>query len=213
MTDPDELGAIEEEREFESLYGRWDPLTPEEVRDLMDGYTGSWWIAGGYAIEAFTGVSRPHHDVDMVIWRSDLYELRRHLGGRFHLWSVGGGMLRPLNEEFPELHEKSSQVWVRTNASEDWLLDVLMNDRKEGLWVFKRRPEWAYPLDEVTWVDVSGVTYLRPEYVLAMKARHARPQDEVDLQITLPELSAEARTWLRQGIAVMHPDHDWLNVI
>lgn len=49
---------------FFDVYGEWDPLTPAELRDLMEGFPDPWWVAGGYAIETFTGVAQHHEDID-----------------------------------------------------------------------------------------------------------------------------------------------------
>jgi len=35
--------------------GPWDPLRPAEVAGLLDGCPIAWWIAGGYAVDAFVG--------------------------------------------------------------------------------------------------------------------------------------------------------------
>ena len=65
---------------FYDVYGAWDPLTPAELARLMDGFPRPWWIVGGYAIEAFTGVPRFHEDIDLVIFTSDFPHLRAQLG-------------------------------------------------------------------------------------------------------------------------------------
>ena len=51
---------------------------------------------GGRAIEAFTGVSRPHEDIDIELLRADLAEFRAPVDSRYHLWSVSDGALTPL---------------------------------------------------------------------------------------------------------------------
>src|SRR5207253_191913 len=34
---------------------KWDPLTPEQVRELLRDLTVRWWIAGGWALDLFLG--------------------------------------------------------------------------------------------------------------------------------------------------------------
>jgi hypothetical protein len=67
---------------FLDVYGEWDPLTPGELRDLMDGFPDPWWVAGGYAIEAFTGVARHHEDIDLVVFSTPevtlLFKAKQH---------------------------------------------------------------------------------------------------------------------------------------
>ena len=60
------------EEEFFRLYGRWEPLAPRAVTALFEPMGIPWWIAGGYAMEAFTGVARHHTDIDVSIFRRDL---------------------------------------------------------------------------------------------------------------------------------------------
>ena len=45
-----------EELAFQRLYGPWRPLSLGDVKSLFTSLEIPWWIAGGYAIEAFTGV-------------------------------------------------------------------------------------------------------------------------------------------------------------
>ena len=90
-----------EEREFQRLWGPWAPSTPSDAASLFDGFPRPWWISGGWAIEAFTGVMRPHKDVDVTIFRRDLGALREHFRGRLDLWAAGSGTLRPLDDQRP----------------------------------------------------------------------------------------------------------------
>lgn len=58
---------------------------------LMAGFGGGWWLAGGRALEAWTGVVREHDDVDVAIRRADLPTFRHHVSGRFHVWAAFSG--------------------------------------------------------------------------------------------------------------------------
>ena len=53
-----------DDAEFLALYGDWAPRTPNDVARLFDGYDGLWWVAGGWALEAFSGKTRQHGDID-----------------------------------------------------------------------------------------------------------------------------------------------------
>ena len=94
------LGVTEqisaEELAFRRLYGDWQPFDVAGARAFFAGYDRPWWIVGGHAVEAFTGAVRRHEDIAVVIFRRDLEAFRDHVGARFHVWSVGSGMLRPL---------------------------------------------------------------------------------------------------------------------
>ncbi len=57
--------------------GRWQPLALDELADVMSGAAGSWWGAGGWAMELHLGrQTRAHADLDVLV-------LRRALGPVF----------------------------------------------------------------------------------------------------------------------------------
>jgi hypothetical protein len=60
--------------EPESWDHLWRPIEdPAEVGILFAHFPGIWCIAGGWALDLFTGEqSRPHEDIDIVVARSDL---------------------------------------------------------------------------------------------------------------------------------------------
>ena len=202
----------EEERAFRRLYGDWQPMDPEAAKAFLEGYDRPWWVVGGHAIEAFTGRSRRHEDIDLVIFRRDLAAFRRHVGDRFHIWSVGSGMLRPLNDDFPEPHPEAGQVWLREHAQAPWVMDGILNDDLGGRWVSRRDPEHVADLGDVTFVR-EGIRYLDPEIVLHHKARLDRPKDRADLDAAWPLLDADKRRWLRDAVHRERPDHPWLEML
>jgi hypothetical protein len=64
-----------------------------------------------------------------------------------------------------------------------------------------------------TWASVApgdAARFLRPELVLFMKARVARPKDDADLERILPKLEPAARDRLRGWLELVHPGHRWL---
>jgi hypothetical protein len=199
------------DEEFERLYGPWDPLLPTEVADYLNGFDAPWWVAGGWSIEAFTGVRRHHEDIDVSIFHRDLPRLRTAMAGRAHIWSAGSGALRPVNDDWPDLHPDASQVWLREHASAPWRVDVLVNPDDDGRWVNRRWAEHVAPLEEITWVGNDGVTYLNPEIALLFKAKLQRPKDDRDLDVAWPLLTPDQRAWLRDAVrATEGEDHPWL---
>ena len=123
-----------DEEAFQLLYGRWDPLEPEQVADLLSALTGRWCIAGGRAARV-GATARQHDDTDVVVRADDLDELRKALQD-WHLWEANSGTLRPLLPG-AALTEGCDQLWARRNAQEPWQLDLLL-DRSGDEWVFKR---------------------------------------------------------------------------
>ena len=129
---------VAEEDAFRRLYGEWQALDPAGTAAFMAGYPGEWWVVGGWAIEAFTGVARRHEDIDLVSGRRDLPLLRAHVGDRHHIWSAGGGAIRPVNDDWPEPHAEAGQVWLRDHATAPWFLDCILREDRDGLWVSRR---------------------------------------------------------------------------
>ncbi len=203
-------GLDTEELAFQRLYGPWRPAWPDQARELFADFPGEWWIAGGWSIEVFTGVERPHEDIDVSLWRKDVGRLRSTLDGRYDLWSNASGRLLPLTAKRPELPDDAEQIWLRRHALAPWEYDLVINPDRDGRWVFRRDPSMDFALDEITWIAPDGLRYITPEMTLAYKARHSRPKDEQDLAATLPLLTPTRRTWLADMIHHLHPDHPWL---
>ena len=202
--------------ELTRLYGPWAGRTPADAARLLADYPGRWWIAGGWAIEAFTGVRRHHGDLDLEVLRVDLPLLRRHLAGRLDVWAAADGGLRPLlPSDEPDgaadtvLPPGCGQVWLRPSGAEPWEYDVLLMTGDRDTWEFKRDRRIQLPLSDISW-SRDGVHYLRPEIQLLLKARGLRPKDQHDFDATLPLLSRESRVWLSKSLELAHPGHRWL---
>ncbi len=196
--------------EFERLYGPLARLRPDAVAGLLDGMDAPWWIVGGWAIEAFTGERRDHDDVDVCILECDAPSLIAHFLGTHHVWVTGGGTLRPVLSATQRLPRWMHQIWVRENATEPWLLDVIVTPDRDGRWVFRRDPAVVLDLERVTWIAGDGLLYQRPEIILAFKAALNRPKDRSDLEAALPRLDVASRSWLADTIDRIHPSHPWL---
>jgi hypothetical protein len=199
-----------DDAEFERLYGPWDSLDPAEAQELLADFPGPWWVVGGWAVEAFSGVHREHHDVDVAIFKSDLPALLDLVGDRYDVWSVGSGALRPINETWPEPPAGAGQVWLREHAQAPWVIDLLINEDRDGQWV-SRREEWSAPLDEVTWVGDDRIRYQNPEVVLHHKGLGNEEKDRADRDAVWPLMDDAQRAWLREAVLrVYGADHPWL---
>ena len=199
----------EDDRAFWDVYGAWDPLSVGELREVMQGFPEPWWLVGGHAIEAFTGVHRPHEDIDVVVFSDAVPALRRQLGSRFHLWSNHSGTFRVIDDAHPDPLDPLSQVWIRESAASPWRADFVLNLSRDGRWVSRRDDTHVAALDDVTWVATDGVRHQNPEIVLHHKARRARPKDEWDRDRVLPLLDSRQRRWLADAVRRTYPDHAW----
>jgi hypothetical protein len=201
--------------EITRLYGPWLQRTPVDAAALFAGYPGRWWIAGGWAIEAFTEIQRKHGDLDPSVPRSELPLLRRHLTDRLDLWAADQGSLRPLIPEDAaddQLPASCENVWARPSGRDPWEYDIILMDAAASTWTFKRDRRISRPLDEIVW-SRDGIRYLRPEVQLLHKANGLRAKDQVDFDATVPLLDAQDRRWLREAMILAHPDHPWIDLL
>lgn len=205
-----------DDAEFEKLYGPWADLTPHDVARMFDGYEGLWWIAGGWSLEAFTGIARPHGDIDPSVLRAELPALRRHLAGRLHVWMASSGALKPLvSDNRPDaaaddvLLEGTGQLWTRPDAAHPWEYDILLSPGTRDEWRYKRDQRIRMPMTDALW-ETGGIRYLQPEIQLLYKAKGLREKDQADFDATLPFLDARRRTWLKDALERTLPGHPWL---
>ena len=204
------MPRVPDHDEIVRLYGPGERRTPQDAAALLADYDRPWWIAGGWAIEAFTGVSRAHGDVDPSIPRSDVDALRRHLAGRLDAWEADEGRLRPLVGEGEPISPTCENLWLRRSGADPWEYDVILMSTTPTTWTFKRDARITLPLPEILW-ERDGISYLRPEVQLLRKARALRSQDQADFDACAPLLESSARTWLADAVRLTHPDHPWLH--
>jgi hypothetical protein len=205
------LAANLSDEEFKKLYGPLARLRPSEAAALFEGFGAPWWIVGGWAIEAFTGRTRDHEDLDVCVLARDLPELIEHFIRSHHVWATGGGVMCPILAAEQTLPRWLNQIWIRETATDPWLLDIIVSPDRDGRWMFKRDPTYIDELAAVTWRADDGILYQNPEITLAFKAGKPRPKDAADLDDALPHLSQHATAWLTETIARLYPGHYWLD--
>lgn len=191
------------------LWGPWVARTPTDAANLLEGFSPTWWIAGGFAIEAFTGVTRSHSDVDPSICRADVASLYRHLVGRLDVWIADSGTFRALLDADDPIPANCENIWLRANGADPWEYDVILMDATPEVWTFKRDPRITLPLDDILWTK-DGIRYLKPEVQLLHKARGLRPQDQRDFDAAVGRLDGESARWLRWALNLAHPGHPWI---
>jgi hypothetical protein len=192
-----------DEDALQLLYGAWDPLLPEQVRDLLAGVRVRWYVAGGRAARV-GAPARLHSDTDVVVRATDVDALRAALAA-WHLWEANSGALRPLLPG-AALSQGCEQLWLRRDATQPWRLDLPLDQcSTDDEWVFKRDARVRLPWSRAVHTT-AGITYLRPEVALLYKARAARPKDQADLAAA--RLDNVGRAWLAETLELLG-HHAW----
>jgi hypothetical protein len=195
-----------------SELGVWEPLSVDEVSELLHDLTAPWWIAGGWALDAFIGrQTREHGDVDVGVLRRDQAAVREHLA----TWDLQAadppGRLRPWREGeiFPEaVHD----IWCRTSKEAAWGLQLMLDEAEGDEWLYRRMPSVRRSLKSLVWHH-DGVPYLSPEVQLLYKGAQRSPKAEADFNACLPHLDGSQRSWLARALATAHPGHPWRDVL
>lgn len=181
----------------------------DELAAVLEPLAAPWWVAGGYALEAFVGRRwREHDDIDASVFRDNHLELRSLL----HDWDVHvadpPGHLRPwpAGERLPAtVHD----IWVRRHREDAWRFQFMLDERDGAEWVFRRDARIRIPVGELTW-ERDGIRFVQPEVQLLYKSRGRREKDEADFRVVWPLLSAPQRAWLRDALALADPANPWL---
>lgn len=193
-------------------YGPWAPLTPRDAARLLADYPGRWWIAGGWAIDAATGTSRPHGDLDIGIPREDLDAFVAFAAGRWDVWAAATS-LTPLGPGFDlPVPPHCGNLWLRPDGASPWELDVLLDAVTGPLWRYQRDRSITRPFAACVEVH-DGITHLRPEVQLLLKSRHLREKDTADLRRSLPHLTEADVRWLAASLGATDPGHPWLALL
>lgn len=177
-----------------------------ELKNKMNGFSHSWWVAGGWAIDLHIGSQqRQHKDVDLAVLRKDQKALR----DCFSHWSFK----KIINSEFynwesNEYIESPVHEVHATNNGEH--IEFLLNESDEDSWLFRRNPTVTMPLDKVTRMSLDGIPYLCAEIVLLYKAKTLRSYDEEDFERVIQMLDSGAKEWLANSLEICHPKHQWI---
>lgn len=182
----------------------------QKVVEWMDGYDRPWGIAGGWAIDLFIGnKTRDHSDIEIAILREDQQEMKNTLAD----WSfqkVVKGELVDWESEIVELpihelhgkHQKSGEC-----------LEVLLNEVKNDLWIFRRDPTITFPSSTLFLLSEEGIPYLHPAIVLLYKAKSVREKDYADFKVAKDLLTMKDQQWLCNALEIHVPGHAWISAL
>ena len=192
----------------------WDAWRPDELFPRLRDLDVPWAVAAGWAIDLHLGGEpRPHEDLEIAIARSSFPAVQAALP-ELEWFGAGGldgveGRTWPIDEAPAELH----QTWGWDPSAECWRLDAFREPWEGDMWVCRRDPVIRRPVADAIEQTEAGIPYLAPEIVLLFKAKHAeRDRDKADLARTLPLLEPERRRWLADGLRIVHPGHEWIEL-
>jgi hypothetical protein len=198
----------------------------------MSSFRAPWALCGGWAVDAWLGrQTREHGDADFAVF--DQRALFEYLVGDWELIAhdpnVAGDTVEPWNGRalaFPaHVHgrrrgaQNEDPERLDDPAEQGFGLDIQVNERSGGDWIISREPRIALPLSKGIRHSRWGLPTVVPEILLLYKAGATpasgldwlRRRDKLDLLALLPNLSAQQRDWLRDGIALV--GHPWLALL
>ncbi len=193
------------------------PLEPRGIQSLLSSAPFRWWIAGGWALDLFSGApSRPHFDIDVAIARRDQELAQRHLQGWdfryaepgtsnpvvFKSWEVG---------QFLGFEIHGS--WARETSESPWRFEFLLHEIEQEVWSFRYCLDVHHPMKDIGGRTLDRIPYLQPEIALLYKAARLRQVDEQDFRRVLPLLTAQQRAQLAQDILQFSPEHPWIALL
>lgn len=196
----------------ETPWGRWDHLALADVVTLFEEIAVPWWVAGGYAIDAFAGDGRREHDdIDIGIFASDHLAVRRHFADWDLPYADPPGTLVPwpLGLELPaRVHD----IWVRRHSDDSWRYQLMLNPGGPDELVYRRDSRVSIPMPEAVWWK-DGIPFLAAEVQLLFKSGGQRPKDRQDFEDCLPLLTQNQREWLRDTLGLVSPGHEWIGLL
>ncbi|HLF71740.1 MAG TPA: amino acid transporter [Dehalococcoidia bacterium] len=190
--------------------GIWKPLDPAAAAEVFRTMDAPWWIAGGWAIDAFIGrKTREHGDLDVGILRRDQLKAQAQLA----LWDLQAadppGKLRPWRHG-ETLPLTVQDVWCRPSPESAWGLQLMLDEAEGDEWEYRRNRAVHRPVESLTWQDAKGVPYLAAEVQLLYAAARLSPKHEQDFAACRPLLSAVQAGWLATALRLAHPGHPWI---
>jgi uncharacterized protein (DUF952 family) len=192
--------------------------TQRRAAEVMAGFRGSWWVAGGWALDLLLGrKTRPHADLELSVLAADQVALFEHLRG-WDLRLAAPGQALP-RWDGSRIQPPFHQIWARRGpgqpstaddlAADPTMLGFLLEQGSTDRWVFRRYPAVTRPLRQFGRATADGVPFVAPEVALLFKAKAPRFKDQRDFDRVLPVLDGAARAFLAWALEQAHPGHPW----
>ncbi|MGH2543897.1 MAG: GrpB family protein, partial [Ardenticatenaceae bacterium] len=184
----------------------------ENVARELQGFPHAWYVSSGWALDLFLGrVTRVHHDVDIVVARTDQLALQQYMTERgWRFVTPFEGRLEPWPSRMI-LHLPRHQVHAHREGA---FIDFLLTDIAQGVWQFRRDPAILRRTERMALSTGEGILFLAPELVLLFKSKNTsgkeRGKDQEDFEKVHTKLEPERRVWLRWALTATDPAHPWI---
>ncbi len=204
------LQILDEARQWWVDHQGFAPV--EAVANELREFQHPWYISSGWALDLFLGhATRVHHDVDVVVSRTDQLALQHYLTTR------GWKLVTPLDgrlEPWP-LHMFLELPRHQVHAHRDGaFIDFLLSDIQHSVWQYRRNLAVSRTVDRMYLQTDEGVPFLAPELALLYKSKNTsnkeRKQDQADFERVSVRLEPERRAWLRWALLATDPSHPWI---
>jgi hypothetical protein len=192
---------------FEPDVSKWDAWHPVEATRRLAGVDVPWAVIAGWSLDLFRGEqTREHEDLEVGVPEHGFAAVREALAD-LDVFAIVNGRAAPVDDASLAV---SHQTWVREPATGLWRLDVIREPWDGDTWLCRRDLRIRRHRSELVAHTADGIPYQRPEVALLFKAKHTREKDRADFDAVLPLLDSGARAWLREGLELVHPEHEWI---
>jgi hypothetical protein len=192
-------------------------MDPKGLQSLLAKAPFQWWVAGGWALDLFTGESwRPRYDLDVAIARRDQGLAQQFLHGWDFQYAAPGTSNPVVFQSWEAGQTLGFEIhgsWARENRNSPWRFEFLLHEIEQAVWSFRYCREVRRPANRIGGQTPSGIPYLQPEIDLLYKAVRLRQVDEQDFKRVLPHLTTEQRAQLAGDIVHFSPEHPWLALL
>ncbi len=197
-----------------------------------------WCFCGGWAIDLFLGKeSRPHKDLDIMIFREDIHNV---VG---FLQSKGWTMEAPTRKGFIPVSSEDTasceydNLWCMNSAYPlDYLkvdeqnaynfyhydrdvqeqvdfIEIQLSSCEDNEFIYTKNQTIHMPIDKVFYKR-DGLPFLAPEIVLLYKSKYLSADNQNDFDLATQLMDKEQTDWLVDALVTEYGnDHPWVEIL
>jgi hypothetical protein len=158
----------------------WRPLTLDDLREEMSGFD-DWILCGGHSVAVAVGRdSRPHGDIDIGVFRSQLLQCLGRFGtDRVFLCRAG----RHEKWDGRAIPEEVHDIWICSRDGKSWACQVMVYDDEGDKVIYRSDRRITWPKHAHAFC-AGGIKFLNPLVTVLFKAQspELRKKDLHDLR-------------------------------